>query len=67
MSTKTLLTLILMSTATVSFICSYFMELTLDNTDQFLAVACVILLDGFFGIIAGIKEKVLKLLKHLVY
>jgi len=65
MSTKTLLTLILMSTATVSFICSYFMELTLDNTDQFLAVACVILLDGFFGIIAGTKREGFKTFKAL--
>jgi hypothetical protein len=65
MSTKTLLALILMSTATVSFICSYFMELTLDNADQFLAVACVVLLDGFFGIIAGIKREGFKTFKAL--
>ena len=54
-----------MSTATVSFICSYFMELTLDNADQFLAVACVVLLDGFFGVIAGIKREGFKTFKAL--
>jgi len=41
------------------------MELTLDNTDQFLAVACVILLDGFFGIIAGTKREGFKTFKAL--
>lgn len=65
MSTKTLLSLILMSTATISFICSYFMELTLDNVDQFLAIACVVLLDGFFGIIAGTKREGFKTFKAL--
>lgn len=65
MSTKSILSIILMSTATISFICSYFMELTLDNVDQFLAVACVVLLDGFFGVIAGIKREGFKTFKAL--
>ena len=65
MSTKSILALILMSTATASFICSYFMELTLNNAEQFLAVASVILLDGFFGIIAGSKREGFKTFKAL--
>ena len=65
MSTKSLLALILMSTATVSFICSYFMELTLNNAEQFLAIASVVLLDGFFGIIAGTKREGFKTFKAL--
>ena len=48
--------LILTATTTMSFLFSYFMELTLGNAEQFLGVACVVLLDGFFGIIAGIKR-----------
>ena len=42
-------------TASIGFICSYFLELTMANAEQYLAVAAVLLLDGFFGIIAGIK------------
>ena len=61
----------LASTATLGFCCSYFMDLTMANAEQFLAVAAVLLLDGFFGVIAGIKRegfktyKALKVLKSL--
>jgi len=41
------------------------MELTLGNAEQFLGVACVVLLDGFFGIIAGIKREGFKTFKAL--
>ena len=57
--------------ASIGFICSYFMELTMNNAEQYLAVAAVLLLDGFFGVIAGIKRegfktyKALKVLKSL--
>lgn len=57
--------LILASTATVGFFCSYFLQLTMDNAEQFLAVAAVLLLDGFFGIIAGIKREGFKTYKAL--
>ena len=69
---STYMKLILASTASVSFFCSYFLQLTMDNAEQFLAVAAVLLLDGFFGVIAGIKRegfktyKALKVLKSLV-
>jgi hypothetical protein len=49
----------------MSFLFSYFMELTLGNAEQFLGVACVVLLDGFFGIIAGIKREGFKTFKAL--
>ena len=53
----------------VSAICgcmgSYFMDLTANNTEQYLAVICVMLLDGFFGIIAGIKREGFKTYKAL--
>ena len=65
MSTKSILSIILMGTATLSFLASYFMELTLNNAEQFLAVACVVLMDGFFGIIAGIKREGFKTFKAL--
>lgn len=65
MSTKSILSIILMGTATLSFLASYFMELTLNNAEQFLAVACVVLMDGFFGIIAGVKREGFKTFKAL--
>lgn len=57
--------LILAASTTMSFLFSYFMELTLGNAEQFLGVACVVLLDGFFGIIAGIKREGFKTFKAL--
>ena len=44
---------------------SYFMDLTANNTEQYLAVICVMLLDGFFGVIAGIKREGFKTYKAL--
>ena len=54
-----------------AFICSYFMDLTANNTEQYLALTSVVLLDGFFGLWAGvIREgfktyKAIKVLKTL--
>jgi len=62
---STYMKLILASTATVGFFCSYFLQLTMDNAEQFLAVAAVLLLDAFFGIIAGIKREGFKTYKAL--
>lgn len=59
------------STASIGFFCSYFLELTMANAEQYLAVAAVLLLDGFFGVIAGVKRegfktyKALKVLKNV--
>lgn len=63
---KTSATLILVSvSATLSFLGSYFLDLTLGNIEQFLGIAAVVLLDGFFGIIAGIKREGFKTYKAL--
>lgn len=52
------LTAIYFSVATmVSFIFTYFFNLTMDNYEQYLALTAVVMLDGFFGIIAGIKRE----------
>ena len=65
-------TTILASTITLSFVCSYFFNLAMDNADQYLAIVAVIFMDGFFGIIAGIKRegfktyKAIRVLKTLV-
>jgi len=61
------------STMSLAFICSYFMELTMQNAEQYLAVATLIFADGFFGIIAGIKRegfktyKAIKILRTLLF
>ena len=52
-------------TASIGFFCSYFLELTMANAEQYLAIAAVLLLDGFFGIIAGIKREGFKTYKAL--
>ena len=44
-------------TAALTFACTYFMELTMSNAEQYLALIGVVFIDGFFGIIAGIKRE----------
>ena len=54
-----------------AFIGSYLMDVTMGNAEQYMAVMLVLLLDGFFGIIAGMKRegfktyKALKVLKNI--
>ena len=63
--------LITVVSTTISFLCSYFLNLYMGNTEQYLALVAVVLLDGFFGLIAGIKRegfktyKAVKVLKTL--
>ena len=64
-------TIIMAGTTSTSFLCSYFLNLTMNNTEQYLAVVAVLLLDGFFGVCAGVKRegfktyKALKVLKNI--
>jgi hypothetical protein len=53
----TTLAIYLTITTTVSFIWTYFFNLTMANAEQYLAVVSVVLLDGFFGIVAGAKRE----------
>ena len=63
---KTSVSILLISiSASMAFLCSYFLDLTMSNIEQFLAIAGVVLLDGFFGIIAGIKREGFKTYKAL--
>ena len=68
----TLMAIILSVTTATSFICTYFFNLTVHYGDQYLALCAVVLLDGFFGVIAGIKRegfqtrKAIKVLRTLV-
>lgn len=57
----------------LGFICSYFMELTIQNAESYLVVVSLVFFDGFFGILAGIKRegfktyKAIKILKTLTF
>lgn len=71
---KPSLSLILSSISmTIGFVCSYFMEITMQNAEQYLAITALIFADGFFGVIAGIKRegfktyKAVKILKNLLF
>ena len=48
-----------------AFIASYLMDVTMGNAEQYMAVMLVLLLDGFFGIIAGMKREGFKTYKAL--
>lgn len=47
------------------FICTYFLNLTTTHSEQYIAVIFVLVLDGIFGIIAGIKREGFKTYKSL--
>ena len=44
-------------TTTMTFLGSYFLELTMGNAEQYLALIAVVFIDGFFGILAGVKRE----------
>jgi small basic protein len=70
-STTTLF--IAITSMSLGFICSYFMELTMQNAEQYLAITTLVFADGFFGVIAGIKRegfktyKAIKILRTLLF
>ena len=72
-TTSTLTTLIISVSTTLVFICSYFMELTMQNSEQYLAITTLIFADGFFGVIAGVRRegfktyKAIKILRTLLF
>ena len=61
----------LAATTTISFVCTYFLDLTINNAEQYIAVMGVLAVDGIFGVIAGVKregfqtKKALKILKSI--
>ena len=56
----------------IAFIGTYFFNLAMTNSDQYLALVAVVMADGFFGVIAGTKRegfqtcKAIKVLRTLV-
>lgn len=73
MKTTSLSLIISSISLTFGFVCSYFMEITMQHAEQYLAIIVLIFADGFFGIIAGIKRegfktyKAVKILKNLMF
>ena len=49
----------------LAFTGTYFLNLTADNAEQFLAVSVVVFADGFFGVWAGVKREGFKTYKAL--
>jgi phage-related holin len=48
-------TLLYITTTFFAFLGTYFLKLGADNAEQYLAVVSAVLIDGFFGVWAGIK------------
>ena len=51
--------------AILTFAVNYVFDITVTHAEQFLSVICVSLLDGTFGIIAGVKREGFKTYKAL--
>ena len=54
---KTTSLIALSFTTAVSFVCSYVYNLTMDNFEQYMSLIAVVMLDGFFGVLAGMKRE----------
>tara|TARA_R110000796_G_scaffold247081_1_gene372304 strand:- start:216 stop:629 length:414 start_codon:yes stop_codon:yes gene_type:complete len=52
-------------TSFCTYLCTYFLNLSMDNMEQYLAVVAVLWLDGIFGIWAGIKREGFKTYKAI--
>lgn len=52
-------------TAFCTYLCTYFLNLSMENMEQYLAICSVLWLDGVFGIIGGIKREGFKTYKAL--
>ena len=52
-------------TSFCTYLCTYFLNLSMDNFEQYLAVVAVLWLDGIFGIWAGVKREGFKTYKAL--
>jgi len=65
-------TILYIGTALFAFLSSYFLNITADNVEQYLAVVGIVFMDGFFGVWAGVKTegfktyKALRVLKTLI-
>jgi len=58
-------TLLYTITGLCAFVGSYFLNMTIDNAEQYLTVVAIVFMDGFFGIWAGIKSEGFKTYKAI--
>lgn len=59
------LKVILASSSFFGYFCDHVLDVTMTYNEQFLSVGFVVLLDGFFGVLAGIKREGFKTYKAL--
>jgi hypothetical protein len=52
-------------TSFCTYLCTYFLNLSMENAEQYLAVVAVLWLDGIFGIWAGVKREGFRTYKAL--
>jgi phage-related holin len=48
--------ILIVASTVCAFLGTYFLHLTADNAEQYLAIVAVVFLDGFFGVWAGTKK-----------
>lgn len=51
--------------ASTAYVLSYVLDVTSNNIEQYMAVIAVMFMDGFFGIIAGVKREGFKTYKAI--
>jgi phage-related holin len=65
MKTTTITTILYSASTVLAFICTYFFNMAMANSEQYLALVGVVMTDGFFGVIAGTKREGFKTFKAL--
>ena len=65
MKTTSITTILYSASTVLAFICTYFFNLAMANSEQYLALVGVVITDGVFGVIAGIKREGFKTYKAL--
>ena len=65
MKTTSITTILYSASTVLAFICTYFFNLAMANSEQYLALVGVVMTDGFFGVIAGTKREGFKTYKAL--
>jgi phage-related holin len=60
-------------TGLLAFLSAYFLNMSMDSMIQYLIIVSLVFIDGFYGIIAGVKNegfetrKALRIIKSLTY
>ena len=65
MKTTSITTILYSASTVLAFICTYFFNMAMANSEQYLALVGVVMTDGFFGVIVGTKREGFKTFKAL--